>query len=316
FEATGDEGTDELTTGGGTDDEATPEPAAARKAPFPSSMGLSVLLPKETTQLRVVVRWGDYRPTTPLTSPTRTEEVDFRTMHWRRTERVEELTLKAPATQKSTETEIPNSSGLFVVLSIRPIKKADRFDGFIPPGARSASVFLVNRRRPTPDLEREVSWAFQTALQVHAEPGFVARANVRGLQSNDWDERVADLQYRDACEYAVGHGVAARANLDATGACQTVETCWIPSAEVERVAPADIEGVELGMEALAMAPDGAALHSMLIDLADRYRDWIAAQDKTVPPKPEQRRETATELLTLAKAAAKRIEAGVKLLADE
>src|SRR3954452_557753 len=41
------EGVDELSDAGGGDDAVTPEPAAARRAVFPSSMGLSLLLPKD-----------------------------------------------------------------------------------------------------------------------------------------------------------------------------------------------------------------------------------------------------------------------------
>src|SRR4051794_8860924 len=46
----------------GLDDDLTPEPAAAAKQRYyPSSIGLSVLLPPAATTLNVVVRWGDYR---------------------------------------------------------------------------------------------------------------------------------------------------------------------------------------------------------------------------------------------------------------
>ena len=44
---------------GGTDDDQTPDRAAASKTRFPSSMGLSLLLPIETKQLQVTVDWGD-----------------------------------------------------------------------------------------------------------------------------------------------------------------------------------------------------------------------------------------------------------------
>jgi hypothetical protein len=56
------EGVDEVSDAGGTDDATTPEPAAARRAVFPSSMGLSLLVPKGAKELHVTVRWGDYRP--------------------------------------------------------------------------------------------------------------------------------------------------------------------------------------------------------------------------------------------------------------
>ena len=45
-----------------SDDDAAPEPASARKAFFPSSMGLSVLVSADTTRLQVKVAWADYAP--------------------------------------------------------------------------------------------------------------------------------------------------------------------------------------------------------------------------------------------------------------
>ena len=53
--------------------------------------------------------------------------------------------------------------------------------------------------------------------------------------SDDWDENVADLQYKDIGEYAVGH------NVSAYGDARQVHTCWIPDAKVERVAPATMK---------------------------------------------------------------------------
>src|SRR5205823_3925461 len=43
------------------EDNTPPEPRAARRSHFPSSMGLSVLLPPDTTILTVTARWGDYK---------------------------------------------------------------------------------------------------------------------------------------------------------------------------------------------------------------------------------------------------------------
>ena len=138
---------------------------------------------------------------------------------------------------------------------------------------------------------------------------------MRGLDSEDWDERVADLQYRDVCEFAVGHGISTRAVLDDQCACREVHTRWIPSAEVERVAPAPIEGVELAMEKLAALPDASAAKARLSDLVTQYRAWIAKQKANIPTKPKPRHETATELLNRATVAADRIEAGISLLQD-
>ncbi|HTU90197.1 MAG TPA: DISARM system helicase DrmA, partial [Gemmataceae bacterium] len=154
------------------------------------------------------------------------------------------------------------------------------------------------------------------ALEVHCQQPFVPRPNLRGLESNDWDERVADLQYRDVCEFAVGHGVSTRALLDDKCDCREIHTRWIPSAEVERVAPAPIEGVELAMEKLAVLPDVSAAKANLSALVSHYRAWMATQKSSIPAKPKARQDTANELLNRARIAADRIEAGIALLEDK
>ena len=44
----------------GIDDSDTPEKTAARRSYLPSSMGLSVLVPKDTDELDAIVRFGEY----------------------------------------------------------------------------------------------------------------------------------------------------------------------------------------------------------------------------------------------------------------
>jgi hypothetical protein len=56
----GDDALDEVDRPVEGDDDNAPEATSARKAFFPSSMGLSVLLPRKTTELQVRVSWGDY----------------------------------------------------------------------------------------------------------------------------------------------------------------------------------------------------------------------------------------------------------------
>src|SRR5262249_5112170 len=135
-------------------------------------------------------------------------------------------------------------------------------------------------------------------------------------ESDDWDELVADLQYRDVCEFAVGHGVSTRAVLDDQCECREIHTRWIPSAEVERVAPAPIEGVELAMEKLAALSNAAVAKAALSALVTQYRAWIEQQKANVPARPKRRKETGEELLKRASIAADRIAAGIELLQDE
>ena len=149
---------------------------------------------------------------------------------------------------------MPKSNGLRVVLSVRPVA-SDGQDGGLPQGVRSVSVFLVNRRTPAPDEIRDEAFAFQTQLEVACDTPFVPRPNLRSLESDDWDERVADLQYRDACEFAVGHSVADRDGRRGTGtAAGRCAPAGFPRPRSSGSRPAPITGVELSMEALASLP--------------------------------------------------------------
>jgi len=208
---------------------------------------------------------------------------------------------------------VPGSNGLRLAISVRPVN-SDGAEGGLPLGTRSVSVFLVNRRRPAPDETRDEAFAFQTQIEVASEAPLVPRPNRRSLGSSDWDERVDDLQYRDVCEFAVGHSVATDVVVEDCH-CRLVRTCWIPEAEVERVAPAPISGVELSMDALAQMNSIDDAKAKLGSFVGQYRDWINRQRAKMPQSPARRQETAEELLRLAGIAADRIERGIALLAD-
>ncbi|MHB8900295.1 MAG: hypothetical protein ACYC6Y_16215, partial [Thermoguttaceae bacterium] len=299
---------DEVSDAKGLDDAVVPEPAAARLAYMPSSIGLSVLVADPARHLRVTVRWGDYRLQEPETGQPGS-------IRWQRTAREEQVALDLPdRTQQPVETDVPNSNGLRVVLSVRPVS-SDGQDGGLPQGVRSVSIFLVNRRTPAPDVVRDEAFAFQTQLEVVCDTPLVPRPNLRSLQSDDWDERVADLQYRDAYEFAVGHSVAAETVALEADSCREVRSCWIPQAEVERVAPAQITDVELSMEALGGLADGADAKAKLGNIVPQYRAWIDKQRTASVSLPTRRKETAKELLGRAEIAADRIEQGITLLSD-
>src|SRR6185312_5821479 len=110
--------------------------------------------------------------------------------------------------------------------------------------------------------------------------------------------------------------VSVHAVIDGNGECRQVYTCWMPSADVERVAPAPIEGVERKMDALAELTDGSHAQKQLGSLVSEYRKWVESQRKVVPTLTDNRREIADQLLERARQAANRIEAGINLLSDE
>ncbi len=290
-------------------EEGVPEPAAAKKKYLPSSMGLSVLVPKEADTLKVVVRWGDYAKLDPT-------EASLGKSHWQRRHREEYVSVNVPKDRMpARDMPLPNSHGLVVAWSVRPVNVSGNLAQLIPTGTRVVSIFVVNRRMPADTDRKDESFAFQVQLIATAPHPFVPRPNLRSFESDDWDDRVADLQYRDAFEYAVGHGVSAEGRFQ-EARCAEVRTCWIPDAEVERIAPSSMKSVMLSMDDLAQLLDGADAKAKLGNLVTEYRQWIAQQQAQAPSSPARRKETANFLLAdRAAYAATRIEQGIAVLQD-
>ncbi len=279
----------------GLDDERAPDRAAGRQRALPSSVGLSFLVQPDEAELTVTVRWGDYACTDPATARER----------WTRRDRSETVMVEVgKATKQLLEDKVPNSGGLRVGYLVRPVGMAG-----LPEGCRAVSVFVINRRPVKPDEVADEANAFQVELTVEAERGFVARPDLRTVGSRDQDDLVADLQYRDAREYATGHNVATQVETE-----RRIRTCWLPQAEVERVVPGDV-AVELGMDALAGLTDGAEAAARLLPLVVQYRVWMEAQRVGLQGTLATRHETGLYLLRNAEVAAKRIADGIELLAD-
>jgi hypothetical protein len=285
---------------GGGDDDTPTERTARRQGSLPSSMGVSVLVPDEVDTLEVVVSWGDYR--------VRRDGPE----EWLRHGFSETLTIDlSNGKEKPLETPVSNSGGLTLVSAVRTIKGSASAPG-LWAGSRTISVFLMNRRPPAPDDRKDEAFAFQVRIEIRCRAGFLPRSDVRSLNSPDWDERVADLQYRDIGEYAVGHNVATQAEVK-EGVCRVVWSCWTPQAEVERVAPAEIPGVELSMDTLSQIADGNEARTILCRLVTGYKNWINNQQ--IPSLPARRKETGDQLLERARLAAGRIQAGIDILDD-
>ena len=257
----------------GLSEESNEERKAAKKGFFPSSMGLSFLVPEATRVLTVTVRWGDYEQT-------EIEGQDGKPMSvWQRYPREAKVPLRSTGAHDPVAHDVPESSGLQLHVVERPISAAD-LHGHIPKGTRSVSVFLVNHRTPVAREEGEpdLAYAFQPELEVRSDRPFVPRPDLRGAQAAEWDDQVADLHYADTPEYATGHGISAEWEV-VDGACHLLRTAWIPSAEVEKTATVDVPGVELSMDSLGQLADGAAVQAALQPMVAQYREWIEATEK-------------------------------------
>jgi hypothetical protein len=317
----GDDEIDEASRTGAGDDEKAPEAAAARKAFFPSSMGVSFLIADGVTKLKAIASWGDYEiiPEEETNAEGKTKQKSASQCKWQRIPKHQtvEITL-AEITKSAQQIQIPHSNGLFLSVSIRNITDS-QLKATLPIGTRAISIFLVNNRAPAGDSERDRAFIFQSNLEIQSEISsqitFVPRPDPRS-NSNDWDEMVADLQYRHDFEYATGHNVSADYELDDLGQCARLFTTWIPKTDVEKVIASEIAG-EYAIETLAQASDVSSLKAMLDPMVEAYQNWILQQRKSLTELSEtsQRENTSKALLDNAMITYQRIRKGVNAMDD-
>ena len=313
----------------GSDDSSTPDRGSGKQNFLPSSMGLSIIVDDETTRLDVEVSWGDYAPepnekgktaangeTGPADDNDNGEDKSSqrRFLPWVRHPHTGSVTinLSEVKTDRPVKFKVPDSNGLEIVCLVRQTR-VKRFDTIL--NARAVSVFIVNRRTPEERTDlQDTAFAFQVEMSVEADQPLVPRPDPHGIESEDWDERLADLHYYDVVEYAVGHNVSTHAEI-VDGECRRVHTEWMPQTSVDRVEPSPISNVEFGMEALGSLDNATTARQLLDPLVTQYRDWIDNQSAEMQALSDRRREIAQELVTRASRIADRIQAGINLLAD-
>ncbi|MCZ7657697.1 MAG: DISARM system helicase DrmA [Xanthobacteraceae bacterium] len=319
--------------GGAAGDSDPPDAPSSKQRFLPSSIGLTVLLPPGVTEIEARVAWGDYRTEPPLAPELLVPEEASEG----KTKRPPVEWVRAPQ-QRSLRVAVPQGRGVQAVV---PESAAPQHPGGglvletharlfrypTPDGeeeVRALTVFLVNRRATAHRFYADVSYAFQARLELACPQGFRARRDVSGYAAEDHDLRVADLHYRDVCEWAVGRNAAAAWDTgeEAQGRVTRVWTDPLPRAEVERVAPNEDETllsrVTFGMEALAekAASGGEALRAALAALPELYGIWIETERRKLGELQARRRETAERLIAEMETARGRIEAGIALLAGD
>ena len=115
-----------------------------------------MIVPAGTKGMRVIVRWGDYRR--------RKEPPE----EWERIPREEVVPIDlTKATDQPREVKVPESDGLVVAYLSRSVGILAT-GAEVPAGARTVSIFVVNRRAEAPDETRDEAFAFQVQLEIFA----------------------------------------------------------------------------------------------------------------------------------------------------
>src|SRR5271165_2522553 len=293
------EGMEEGATGKGVppDDGSTERPPV--RSFEPSSLGLTVLLPRDAHTLQVRVTWGDYvtepRLDDAVFLPEAREAAEARgekpkeplrsSVDWRRIPREARLPIPLNPGDAPQRIVIPDSAapmapggGLELVVSARETETAD-IDG-VKRELFAVSVFLVNARPEALRRFGDVVFCFQARLQLDFPQGFERRDDRASYDAEGFDERLADLHYRDVCSFAVGHNTSGDwAAPDAERRVASVFTNPLPAQEVDKLgADIPLAGVERGMEALAEAAgDAATLGAALDSLPVAYQTWAQKQ---------------------------------------
>jgi hypothetical protein len=301
---------EEFGTGAEDEDEndPAPEPEPKQKSAFPASMGLSVFLPAalgERETLSVSVTFAEY-----VREERETGDGKKKRTVWRRVPqpvRSVELVLDEDEVEKGRP--LPDTS------CIRICGKLEDADApGLPRGTRALSVFVVNERTPGEKGRADEQFIFQVEMAVSFDRGFVPRPNRQGEATSDPDDETSDLQFRNHCEWAVGHGVAVEAPEMASGNVTRIRTTWLPVCEVKKVETHEESAVTTAMEDLAEFPV-KELGQMLSPLAAAYGRWIEEQ-AAIELDSEARKKCRARLLKNAKRANERIQAGIALLAED
>lgn len=149
----------------GLAEESNEERKAAKKGFFPSSMGLSFLVPRDAHGITVIARWGEYKPT-------EIEGADGKPVSvWQRQPREETIPVALTKASEPVVCDVPGSGGLQLHV-VEQLISAEDLDGHIPHGTRSVSVFLVNHRTPNEE-HTDLACPFQAEIEVRGDHPFV-----------------------------------------------------------------------------------------------------------------------------------------------
>lgn len=183
-------------------------------------------------------------------------------------------------------------------------------------GAMSVTVSLVNSNRSTRTRDRDEKAWFRPQIVVRSSSPFVDRPTARAHGIDDEDLATNALLFRDVPNLAVGHGCSV--TWADEGPVTELRTTFLPTQALRLAEPAGGKGPDgeelfrLDMEELARDRTYGNLRALVAD----YRRWIEEQATRIPELPEEHRRTAQTHLENAREAARRIEAGIDLLASD
>ncbi|MGI8908110.1 MAG: helicase-related protein [Candidatus Sumerlaeaceae bacterium] len=306
----------------GTGDEPD-EPAPEKSAPLymtskPASIGLTCTLSNANADFIVVLRYARYIPDPPVAAgededPGGDPDTTRIMRKWKRVPVEHRVLVQGSETRSQwRETALNTTEGQLLEGVHLDIRRR------VVRGALMVTATLINT---TPKMNsRSEACLFQT------EVGILAKGNISPrpieCRSNEEDLLMNQLLYRNAREFAVGHGVAAHWVTDNSNSVDEVWTRWLPNQYVSATTP---EGHSSLQELKAMRPsvfDAAMLATSQRDVivgelsrfCKAYDSWIDTEDfrKDNDLTPSEL-ATAVRHIRGCRSAKSRMQAGVELL---
>lgn len=280
----------------------------------PSSMGIRFQLPAEVTAVRVIASWGRYNTSTVVSEAPAETSVGVQTKKPRSAYQREPFKIEATLTLDEMAPGVTQR----VDLSKPVILQVDRY--LQDDGTQLIELALCNDL-PTSAKIPLYDWLFQTHVVVTAVDGSPVFLPSHDYLSDDIEPHLDDeekalaLQYRNRLEFAVGRTCSVTWTAD-EGArkARSVETSWLPVAEIPQTQAPSMKDVELDMDILAnISSDDVA--AALMPMVDGYAIWLADQEAKTKALPDNLRETATDLIETADYAKNRLAEGIQYLAD-
>lgn len=321
---------DRLGTDGMDDQEvgATDASTSAKDSFFPSSIGMSFMVVEsaEESEEAIVIEseWGRYKR---VKSERQVKKISGEpALVWKREPHVGEpfvLHLK-PGIFGPVELDPTNDPQVVLQGKVRRNKQ-----GWL------VTVFLLNSS-PKQDRKKDEAWVFQPKLRARSaglplRPVFLQRHDERRDFSRmdaitREESETLEMLYRFRPEFAVGHGCAVHAALPHPESVRaiTVETEFIPKAEVEQQTPPDVDdnpdiaGVVLDMKELAQMPKAELLAS-LGQLHTAYANWIdreAQKPAEVGQRLQHHQPAAARAIASCQRACERLQEGIDLIESD
>ncbi|OBK34230.1 helicase [Mycobacterium sp. 1245111.1] len=272
----------------------------------PSSMGLRFQVPGDSGLLAVKATWGRYQTF-------RQEDKDGRKVQWSRRipfEKIVEFDVRGYDTHVALD-PIPLEESVTLRVELFP-----RNDRVIVELALSNDK-VTDMNAPPGD------WLFQTKLQVEANSGeavFLPTRDVlqAGYDEQDEERQRLDLQYRHRLEFAVGRTTSVTwseptdANGNGIRRAASVETNWLPTADIPQTKPGSAGDALTSMRQLAELQAGE-VEDAFAPLINGYLEWLEEQKSIAEQLPDHLQGPADDAIAEAELAAGRLREGVDYL---